>query len=479
MTKRNSIIPNAMFMLASDVSMRAATFAIYAMVSRMLGAREFGQLAIAFALFYLFRSLAAAGVKVLLVREVARRPDESGKYLTRALMFVVPTSIAGSLLMVASGFLLRYDADTLAVTIAIAPAVFGAGLSAVWEGMLQARERMRLIAYATVPASVALIVCSYFLLAAGGSVVGVTRVMSATFLTIAAVQGILVFRYVAWPRLAWEPSQALALGRKALTFLGIDLVIAIWGGVGVLVLSSFVDEAAAGLYSAAVQLWVPAKLAIDNVAISFFPAMCRESARRLDTLRRLNGDLIELLLALSIPSAIGLSVIAESALETVYGSDEFAAAALPLRFIAWSLIMSSLTTALGKVLLAAGRETSTLRIVSVNFAVELSLALALTPLWGIGGAAAATALAASVNVVQHYILVAKMIGSGSLARRALKPLAASAAMAALLLALEGSPLAILIVSGALAYTFVIGALSYWPSGSFEHLRTRYAYLRGD
>ncbi len=478
MTKPDNVIPNAIFMLASQVSMRAATFAIYAMVSRMLGTREFGQLAIAFALFYFFRSLAAGGVKVLLVREVARKPEESAQYLTRALMFVVPTSIAGSLLMVAAGFLLPYDLDTLTVTIAIAPAVFGAGLSAVWEGMLQAHERMRWIAFATVPASVASAACAYLVLSGGGSVVGVAQVMSAVFVSIAAVQGILVFRHVARPQLEWKPREALALARGSSTFLGIDMVIAIWGGVGVLVLSSFVDEAAAGLYSAAMQLWVPAKLTVDNLAMSFFPAMCRESARKLGALRKLNGDLIELLLTLSIPSAIGLSIIAESALETVYGSEEFAAAALPLRIIAWSLVMSSLTTSLGKVLLAAGRETSTLRIVSINFAVELSLALALIPLWGIGGAAAAAALAATVNVAQHYVPVAKMIGPGSLFQVALRPAAASAAMVGVLLALEGSPLPLLILSGAVAYAVALAALMYWPNGSFTHLLVRYAYLKG-
>jgi O-antigen/teichoic acid export membrane protein len=57
---------NALSILTSDVMNRAASFVIYAMVARHLGAQEFGQLALAFSLFYMFQIFAIAGRKIAL-----------------------------------------------------------------------------------------------------------------------------------------------------------------------------------------------------------------------------------------------------------------------------------------------------------------------------------------------------------------------------------------------------------------------------
>ena len=66
-----SVGGNALSILSSDVLNRAASFVLYAMVARHLGAFEFGQMALALSLFYMFQVSAMAGLKVLIVRQVA------------------------------------------------------------------------------------------------------------------------------------------------------------------------------------------------------------------------------------------------------------------------------------------------------------------------------------------------------------------------------------------------------------------------
>ena len=75
---------NAVSILTSDVMNRATSFVLYALVARRLGAHEFGQLTLAFTLFYTFQVFAVGGLKTLIVRQVAkdraqtRRSDNRG-----------------------------------------------------------------------------------------------------------------------------------------------------------------------------------------------------------------------------------------------------------------------------------------------------------------------------------------------------------------------------------------------------------------
>ena len=63
---------NALSILTSDAMNRATSFVMYALVARHLGAQDFGQLSLAFSLFYMFQVFAIAGLKVLIIRQVAK-----------------------------------------------------------------------------------------------------------------------------------------------------------------------------------------------------------------------------------------------------------------------------------------------------------------------------------------------------------------------------------------------------------------------
>src|SRR5438552_17047754 len=84
---------NAASILASDVVNRGTSFVLYALVARYLGAFAFGQLSLALTLFYTFQVLAAAGLRTLVVREVARDKEKTNFYLINGSMTVVGTCV--------------------------------------------------------------------------------------------------------------------------------------------------------------------------------------------------------------------------------------------------------------------------------------------------------------------------------------------------------------------------------------------------
>src|SRR2546421_9810155 len=84
---------NALSILTSDVMNRATSFVLYAMVARRLGAFEFGQLSLAFSIFYAFQVFAVAGSKTLIVRQVAKDRSQTRMYFVNGCTIVSLASI--------------------------------------------------------------------------------------------------------------------------------------------------------------------------------------------------------------------------------------------------------------------------------------------------------------------------------------------------------------------------------------------------
>src|SRR6184192_1733183 len=78
---------NALSILSSDVMNRATSFVLYALVARHLGAHEFGQLTLAFTLFYAFQVFAVGGLKTLVIRQVAKDRAQTARYFFNGFPF--------------------------------------------------------------------------------------------------------------------------------------------------------------------------------------------------------------------------------------------------------------------------------------------------------------------------------------------------------------------------------------------------------
>src|ERR1700739_656395 len=88
------VCSNALSILSSDVMSRATSFVLYALVARHLGAHEFGQLTLAFTLFYTFQVFGGGGLKTLVIRQVAKDRTETARYFFNGCMIVTLTSTA-------------------------------------------------------------------------------------------------------------------------------------------------------------------------------------------------------------------------------------------------------------------------------------------------------------------------------------------------------------------------------------------------
>lgn len=470
------LIRNAALLLGSDVASRASTFVMYALVGRHLGTVEFGQLALALSLFYVFHVLAGAGLKTLVTREVTRNHGAASDYFGNGALVILLSSalsIAGLLAFVRMA---GYSADTAAVIVLISLGLPAYALTVLCDAIFQAADRIHLSAAAQLPVHVAKVAVAALLLSRGYGLMALIAVLVGSHALIFLIECWLLFRHIRIATVAYSADFALRLARTSSTFLGIDALIAVTGSYNVVVLSIFAAEREVGLYSAAAQLLIPVRLFYQAIALSAFPVMCRSLDLGISGLTLVANRVIALLLAVAVPTAVALFFLADPALALLYGDRGFHSATPAFQVMVWALIPLALTSALGQVLLANSRESLTLRILIVDTAVTVIAGYFLIRHFGVIGAAAAGAIANVVDLIQHYVQVRRVVYRVRIHALGWKPLAAGVIMAVYLAAVhQQAPLANAL--GAVAtYTAVLAALTLLPMATTNRLAKRPFWL---
>jgi O-antigen/teichoic acid export membrane protein len=465
-------VSNAASVLANDVVGRASTFILYALIARRLGTYEFGQLSLALTLYATFQVLAVAGLKTLATREIANDRARTNLFLVNGMFVVSIASVIsiGAVALIVS--LMRYPASTQAVIVIMALSLFPYSLSAICEAVFQGWERMHYIAVANVPANVAKVALAALLLYTGKNLQEIVLLLLACQSAALLVDTVLI-RNIIKPR--WRISAAFGLGmlKKTATFLGIDCLIAVMGSTNLLLVSKLASQQDAGLYNAATQMLVPIVLIYQNIAISVFPAMCRHFGAGPESLSRIAGQTLELLLAIAIPTTVGIFLMAEGGLSMLYGSRQFLAAAPAVRVLVWTLLLTAVTNVLGPVLIASLRERVTLGIVSINLAVSLVLGFVLIQRYGLVGAAATALVTRVIDFTQHYIRTLRILPNLSLWSAAWKPALATAGMTIYLVLTPRQNLWLTVGIAACLYSMLLLLLFLATSGGPDGLKARF------
>ena len=469
---------NAVALLTSDVMNRATSFVLYILVARNLGVHEFGQLALAFTIFYTFQVCAVAGLKTLIIREIARDRLQTWSCLVNGWVVVTCTSFASLTALLVFVRVMHYPADTARVILLLSLGLLPYALAAVCEATFQAWEQMRYIAYVNVPVNVGKIAGAFMLLHGSRGLHTVILIILSSLAAIAIVEtGIILRRF---PRHAagFDRRIALRMVRSGSTFLAIDAIIAIDSSLGVILLSKLATETQVGLYSAAMQLMVPLSLVYQSAAQSIFPVMCRhaDADRGIQSLRQIAEGAMEILLVLALPAVAGIFFLGGWALSLVYKSPVFLDGLPALRILAWLVVFQVFTSVLGQVLMASRRERIPLRIVAVTVMMNLLLGWPLISHYGLVGAAVTSILTRLVGCIQHYVPVSRLFSGISVGRIVWKPLVASACMVAYLALPVARPGVLTGVAAALIYAGALLVVTIWVSGGLRPFKAKYLPL---
>jgi O-antigen/teichoic acid export membrane protein len=436
----------------AQVTGKVGGFVAVVVVARALGDVDFGRYTVALALVSILGVAVDFGTAGFLVREGAQRPHALGRLLGQVLALRLAFGLAAVAGAVAMGPVLGFDGPTLMAVVLFALALVLRMLGAAMLSALQALERLGDVAAVQALMAVVQAAAVAGTAAMGGGLIGV----SVAILAASALQPA-----VSWARLRRRWPGRLEVGRRPLRsiagrawpFAASSVLVTALTYLDAVMLHAVRGNAETGRYGAAYRillaLAVVPSIYVEALARSVSHMAAHDRPRLAAAFPRMVGHL----LTAALPLAAGGALLAGPILRFVYGP-AYAGAETALVLLAASVVFAFPGWAFVQAANSLGLERRVAASLVIVVAGNAVANLFLIPAFGLDGAAAAT-LGAEALFLALVGMELRRAGLPLGARRAVKPLAATAVVAAVVLLLRSQPLVLAVAAGAVTYVLAL------------------------
>ena len=366
-------------------------------IARYLGPGSFGDLSFAIAFTGIFAAVGALGLDSFIIREILNRPEDKNVIMGSAFWMRISVNV----LLIPAAVLIYVWFRSMAVIQdeSLAALIAFCGLASLFksfkiiESYFQSQVRSKFVVHVQ---NVCLVISAgikVILIILDLPVIWFAAALALDALLVAAGLIIIYHRQARQNISRWQfnASQAKALLRQSWPLILSAVMVSLYMQIDIVMLKTKGSEAV-GIYSAAARIseaWYFIPVAIVT---SVFPALIQ--ARKTDPARynkRLQ-NLYDLLIGLSLPVALIISLAADPIIRLVY-TDQYEGAGLMLAIHIWSGIFVFLGSASSQYLLAEGLTLISFKRTAIGAVVNILLNLWLIPLYGGIGASIATLLA--------------------------------------------------------------------------------------
>jgi O-antigen/teichoic acid export membrane protein len=373
----------------------AALFGWQLVLGRLLGESEFGVYGTIGALISIGAVITGFGLSLIVIRDVARRPQDAGRYLTAALGLHTVLALAAYLGMNALAWALGYSADLRALAAVALLALYTDILGTVAFDQLIARERMVATSAVEVGNVLTRIAAGALVLALGGGLMGLYAVTLLTSVARAAALWALMLRAGVRPRWPFERVIARPLFINALPLALGGIVNIAYIQIDKLMSTSLLGAAQTGFLTAAsVIVAGVVEILSTTILTALFPLMSRLYApgRDPEPFYFMVRKLAFFTLLIGLPVALTFTVFAEAITVPLFGAN-FRPAAQVLRVFIWYAALTMVVNVFSQALMVQNRQRRYVGMRVGGLAFKLALNLLLMPLIGVTGAAVASVIA--------------------------------------------------------------------------------------
>ncbi len=447
-------------------------------IPRSVGAAEWGEWTLAWALTAVATSVCALGLDTMLVKEMSRRPERGSELLGAALTARVILLVPFVGLLGAVTAFARYSAHTRLIIAVVAAASAITFLVMPAASGLQATQRMHLnsVGYLITGGVVSLaalvmvkilalgIVAISFAALAGAVLAGVVQVLA------------LGRRFRVWPSGEWRLVRRLVAGGLAFWASSLFLTFYVW--IDSLMLSVLTSTTEVGWYGAATKLIGTLGMLPYAINMAVFPALSHGYGRDQERVERLARTSIRLVVTLGLPMVVGAVLVGPRIVRELYGWG-FAPAGPILVVLSLTLIPIFVATLVNGVLIAADRQLAWTWVMGACCVVNPLLNLFAIRYFEHSQHNGALGAAYALLVTDGLIGVAALVLLPAQVRRALIPIlppvaraaAAAMVMGVLVRVLAGQFILLPVLVGGAAFLGLAIALRAFEPEDAELIRT--------
>lgn len=440
---------NAGFIAAASILSKGALFGWQLLLARMVGETDYGIYGTVGAFIAIGTSIVNFGMGPIFIRDVARQPDQAGKYLTATLFLQTGLALLAYALVNGAAVLTGYPPAIQAYLAVAAISLVIDILGNMCNDLLLAQERMAASSLVSIVHIIALITLAALALTLGYGLFGVYAATLLAGIFRAAILWALVLRSGVRPAFPLDGTIV-----KPLLLNGAPLAISAFLSLAYqhadkLMTTRLIGTTQTGYLTAAfVVIFGVVELLSTTILIATYPMMSRYYGHG-ETFGFMVEKLSFFTLLIALPIAFTLSIFADAITIPLFGVD-FQPTADVLRVLIWYATTSMVANVFAQGLTVQNRQRRLLGVRASGLAVNIILNTLLIPLIGIVGAALAS-LCAELFVLTFLVSGFRSAGwdwqrlNPRLARLAVVSLVVALVMLALgTLPLIGIPLGLLV-----------------------------------
>ena len=381
---------NAGAIAAARILSSAAQFGWQLILGRSLGAAEFGIYATVGALFALGAIITGFALSLIVIRDVARRPETAGRYLSATL--VIQTVLGLIAYIGINGAALNYDSAIRAFVAVAGLSLFIDMLGNMCYDQLLAQEKMVATSVVDVAQILIRIALAGLALWLGFGLLGVYVVTILTGLGRSALLWILLLRTGVRPKfpLDWTIARPLLINSLPLAFSG--FINSAYVQLNKLLTAGLLTDADTGhLNVALVIISGVVEILSTTILIAIYPLMSRvyRGKGQDTTFRFMVEKLAFFTLLIGLPIGLVFSIFAAQIIVPLFGA-AYSATAVILRVLIWYAVITMINNVFAQALYVQNRQRHLVALRVGGLLLELVLSLLLLPRIGVIGAALAT-----------------------------------------------------------------------------------------
>lgn len=387
----STLAKNTLFLTAASIGQKAIAFIYFTVIARFMGVEDTGAYFLALAVITTIGVLDDLGLTSVIIREVARKPEDATRWLRNSLgikIFTMPVTVAIAWLVPS---MFGYDADAanlvrLAVLIMLADT-----LSLTFYGVLRGLHQLKYESLGIfVGQAITTTLGAIFLMTGNGSLAVLIIALIAGSTWNALFSASQLLRRLGWR--AFIP--AFDLGsvplRMSFAFFLSAVFVKIYSYVDSFTLKAVIGDSAVGLYSVAYKLTYAFQFLPLAFVGALYPTLAAKAQEPAE-LKRIFLDALWYMALLASPIVFGIYALAPEIIQFFYGT-AFADSVLPLSVLIFVLLFIFLDFPIGSLLNATGRQMTKTMIMGMTMVVNVVSNLVLIPMLGIVGASTAAVI---------------------------------------------------------------------------------------
>ncbi len=431
MSSVQKIAKNTTLLFVSTIINYLLGFFITMYTAQYLGASGFGVLSLALSLAAIFAVFTDLGLGTVTTREVARNKSLKDKYLSNTSFLRLGLAVLTFVMLALFVNIVNYPTETKLVIYLIGGSIILNGIAGTFYAIFQAFEEMEF-------QSISLIINGVLMFV--GTLLAIYYHMDILIFALLYVISNLVCLMYTVSVYIWKHSlpkwnldknfiKITMLAALPLSIVSVFTLIAF--RVDIVLISFFKSTTDVGWYSASyrlleVFLFIPA---VFTTAV--FPIFSQFHVSSKDSLKFTYQKSFKYLTILSLPVAVGVTLLAQPIILLIYKSS-FTPSILVLQILIWTIPITFLNYIFGSILPAMNRQNTLLKITFISMVFNIALNLAVIPTYSYLGAAVVTLLTEAI-VISLCFYVLRSFCAINIKTVLLKPIIASAVMAVFLL----------------------------------------------